>query len=62
MKIIADEHCCGYSRPGHPERPARVTHSMEKLRAQTDVPITWIAPRPAGQDLCARIHPNSSPD
>ena len=25
MKIITDERCTGYSRDGHPERPARIT-------------------------------------
>jgi hypothetical protein len=26
--IITDERCAGYSREGHPERPARVTTQL----------------------------------
>jgi hypothetical protein len=29
MKIISDEHCTGYSHPGHPERPK----VMDRLHA-----------------------------
>ena len=56
MNIITDEHCCNYSRPGHPERPARIARSLEKLRAQTDLPITWLGPEPAGLEAVLRAH------
>jgi acetoin utilization deacetylase AcuC-like enzyme len=44
MKIIHDEACAGYVKPGHPERPARITRTVELLRKQTDLPITWAVP------------------
>ena len=48
MKIITDEHCTEYSQPGHPERPERITPTVEKLRAQTELAIS------AGFDAYAR--------
>jgi len=44
MKIIHDEACTGYMKPGHPERPVRITRTVELLRKQTELPVTWIAP------------------
>ena len=59
MKIITDEQCLNYSRPGHPERPARVSRTLEKLRAQKELPITWAKPVPAEEVAILRAH---SPD
>ena len=56
MKIITDEHCTGYSRPGHPERPERILSTLAKLRAQTELPITWSAPSPAEDAAILRAH------
>ena len=56
MKIITDERCAGYSRPGHPERPARITRTLEKLRAQTVLAVTWAAPGPADEAAILRAH------
>ena len=56
MKIIADERCTGYSHPGHPERPERISRTIEKLRTQTDVPITWAKPVPAPDEALLRAH------
>jgi acetoin utilization deacetylase AcuC-like enzyme len=44
MKIIHDEACTGYAKPGHPERPVRITATVAHLRAQTELPLTWAAP------------------
>ena len=44
MKIITDERCAGYSREGHPERPARVTTAVERLKSQTELQLAWAAP------------------
>ena len=44
MKIIHDEACTSYAQPGHPERPARIATTLEHLRAQTELPLTWVAP------------------
>jgi acetoin utilization deacetylase AcuC-like enzyme len=56
MKIITDEHCADYSKPGHPERPARITRTLEKLRTQTALPITWAAPGPVNEADLLRAH------
>ena len=56
MKIITDENCAGYVRPGHPERPARITRTLEKLRAQTTLPLTWAAPGPVDEAAILRAH------
>jgi len=44
MKIINDERCTGYHSAGHPERPQRIAGTLEKLRSQTELPITWAKP------------------
>lgn len=56
MKIITDEACIGYSRPGHPEKPARIERTLEKLRAQTELSITWAKPSPADDAAILRAH------
>jgi acetoin utilization deacetylase AcuC-like enzyme len=44
MKIIHDEACTSYAQPGHPERPARIATTLELLRTQIELPITWAVP------------------
>ncbi|MBI5774304.1 MAG: histone deacetylase [Verrucomicrobia bacterium] len=56
MKIITDERCAAYSAPGHPERPARVTKTLELLRAQTELPVTWAEPLAFDDALILRAH------
>jgi acetoin utilization deacetylase AcuC-like enzyme len=56
MIVITDERCAAYHQPGHPERPARVARTVEKLREQTRLPITWAAPGPARQEQLLRAH------
>ena len=56
MTIITDEKCAGYSRPGHPERPARITDSLEFLRGQNELPITWAAPTGVDNAQILRAH------
>ena len=56
MKIITDESCTAYSRPGHPEKPARITRTLEALRAKTELPITWAKPGPADDTAILRAH------
>jgi len=52
MKIITDEHCAGYRQPGHPERPERITTTLQRLRRQKEFPITWAKPgRPENASL-----------
>ena len=56
MKIVTEEACTGYSRPGHPEKPARITRTLEMLRAQTDLTITWAKPSTADDAAILRAH------
>src|SRR5262245_1716984 len=56
MKIITDERCTGYSSPGHPERPARVSRTLEKLRNQTDLALVWAKPAPVEEEILLRAH------
>jgi acetoin utilization deacetylase AcuC-like enzyme len=57
MKIISDERCTGYHRVGHPERPQRISRTLEKLRAQTELPINWTEPLVAVEDeVILRAH------
>jgi acetoin utilization deacetylase AcuC-like enzyme len=56
MKIITDERCTGYAAAGHPERPARVEKSVERLRSQTELPITWAKPAAFEEAILLRAH------
>ena len=56
MKIITDERCVKYSAPGHPERPARISRSLEKLRGQKELPLAWASPLPADGAAILRAH------
>jgi len=56
MKIVTDERCTGYDYPGHPERPERIGLTVEKLRAQTELPIEWASPGPAQDREILRAH------
>ncbi len=56
MKIIRDERCTGYSEPGHPERPERISASLARLRAQTELKIEWVAPAPVSDEVILRAH------
>jgi acetoin utilization deacetylase AcuC-like enzyme len=56
VKIITDERCSGYHRPGHPERPARITATLARLREQTALPITWARPGPVEEASLLRAH------
>jgi acetoin utilization deacetylase AcuC-like enzyme len=56
MRIITDERCTGYSHPGHPERPERISATLTKLRQQTEVPVTWSKPGPCDDVAILRAH------
>lgn len=44
MIIITDEHCTSYSSAGHPERPLRITSTVELLKQQTELELAWRTP------------------
>jgi acetoin utilization deacetylase AcuC-like enzyme len=56
VKIITDEKCVGYSRAGHPERPARVSSTVAKLKAQEELPIEWLVPSSVADEQLLRAH------
>jgi acetoin utilization deacetylase AcuC-like enzyme len=56
MKIITDEKCAGYSHYGHPERPARVTGTIARLKNQAELSIDWDAPGRAADTQILRAH------
>jgi acetoin utilization deacetylase AcuC-like enzyme len=56
MKIITDESCTGYVQRGHPERPERISHTLQKLRAQKQLPITWGLPGSVDDVVLLRAH------
>ena len=56
MKIITDERCTTYSSPGHPENPARIEQTLERLRSQKELPIEWAKPAPVEEKVILRAH------
>jgi len=56
VTVITDEKCAGYSSAGHPERPERIISTLEFLRSQNQVPITWAAPTAVDNAQILRAH------
>ena len=56
MKVITEERCAGYSAEFHPERPARITRTLERLRNQQDLPIAWAEPGAVEESSILRAH------
>jgi len=56
VKVITDERCTGYSSPGHPERPARISGTLERLRAQKELAISWGEPVVVDDAVILRAH------
>jgi len=56
VRIITDEGCTGYSHPGHPERPERIFATRQRLRTQTELPITWSQSGPCDDAAILRAH------
>jgi acetoin utilization deacetylase AcuC-like enzyme len=56
VNIITDGRCTAYCGPGHPERPERISRTRERLRSQTELPLTWAEPDPAEEAVFLRAH------
>jgi acetoin utilization deacetylase AcuC-like enzyme len=56
MKIITDERCTRYHLPGHPERPARIEKTLEKLKSQTELQLSWGKPAWFEENVLLRAH------
>ena len=56
MKIVTDKRCTGYSREGHPERPARISTTVERLKSQTELQLAWATPGLVSDAQILRAH------
>ena len=56
MIVITDPNCTGYSRAGHPEKPMRVSRTVEKLQGQTELSVTRAKPGPVDDSSILRAH------
>jgi acetoin utilization deacetylase AcuC-like enzyme len=56
LKIVTDPRCTDYSAPGHPERPERISRTVEALKAQDRLKLTWTEPAPVGDAAILRAH------
>lgn len=57
MTLITDERCLGYRTPGHPERPTRVSRTLDLLRSQKVLPLEWAEPAAVEDTTLLRAHP-----
>jgi acetoin utilization deacetylase AcuC-like enzyme len=56
VTIITDEACTGYARAGHPERPQRITATVDRLKRQTELALTWTTPTTVTDEPILRAH------
>ena len=56
MKIVTDPRCTAYAAPGHPERPERITRTIEFLKVQDKLKLTWAEPVTASDADILRAH------
>lgn len=56
MILITDERCTGYGDREHPERPERITASIELLRRQKELQLEWRQPEPAPEKIILLAH------
>jgi acetoin utilization deacetylase AcuC-like enzyme len=56
LKIITDPRCTEYSAPGHPERPERVSRTVEAFKAQDKLKLAWSEPAPVLDEVLLRAH------
>ncbi|MBM3880454.1 MAG: histone deacetylase [Verrucomicrobia bacterium] len=56
MIVITDSRCTAYQQPGHPERPARISQTVQRLKAQTALPIAWAHPGAVTTAQLERAH------
>lgn len=56
MTIITDHRCTGYHRTGHPEKPGRVSRTVELLKSQKALSLTWAEPLTPDNEQLLRAH------
>ncbi|MCC6232613.1 MAG: histone deacetylase [Verrucomicrobiales bacterium] len=60
MTVITDERCTGYRTPGHPERPERISRTLEKLRSPDAAALKIVWDKPATVDPGALLRAHSA--
>jgi acetoin utilization deacetylase AcuC-like enzyme len=55
MQIFHDRRCADYGQPGHPERPQRVSTTVQFLK-RTHPDWAWIEPKSASREELQRAH------
>ncbi|MGA2747779.1 MAG: histone deacetylase family protein [Verrucomicrobiota bacterium] len=56
LTIITDPRCTEYSAPGHPERPARISRTVELLKSRDDLGACWSQAPSAADASLLRAH------
>lgn len=56
MVIITDSRCTAYAQPGHPERPARITRTVERLKQPNNLSLNWAEPLAPTEAQILRAH------
>jgi acetoin utilization deacetylase AcuC-like enzyme len=56
LTIITDSRCTEYGAPGHPERPERISRTVDLLKAQDKVALNWAAPIEQKEESILRAH------
>ena len=56
VTIITDERCLAYHDAGHPEHPARVRRTAQRLREQRLLSVSWVEPLPVPREQLLRAH------
>lgn len=62
MTIITDPRCTEYRTLGHPEKPTRISRTVDALRNQKVLSLEWVEPGLAQDDQLLRAHPQSHLD
>lgn len=56
MTIITDPRCTGYRAAGHPEKPMRVSRTVDLLKSQKVLDLAWAEPAEPTDEQLLRAH------
>jgi len=56
LTIITDPRCTEYAAAGHPERPERISRTVELLKTQDQIALSWTGPAEVGEASILRAH------
>jgi len=56
MTLITDDRCLEFSTPGHPERPTRVSRTVDLMRTQKVLEIEWAGLASVSDACLLRAH------